>query len=150
MVWPGEAEAAVGAPPSTTTGADGRFALTIDESGPARLSFSPPAELGGGGRIDAHLELHPGANEWHDDLVMGRLRGRCLTPPAKDSALFFRSAADAKTSCWLQLQPDADGSYALPFVPAGKGSIQLLTENGRSTLVETEIPARGERVLDIP
>jgi hypothetical protein len=69
------------------------------------------------------------------------------------SALFYRSAEGTRPSCWLPILPDEDGRYVLPFVPAGKGSIGTMTEADDwrwRPLLETEIPARGERALDIP
>lgn len=153
--WPGAQESMVGIPPSTATAADGSFALTVDEAGALRLAFSPPAELGTQGRIDALTELDPGENEWRADFAMGRLSGRCLSPIAVDGqSLFYTSAPGVRPSCWLPILPDERGNYALPFVPAGKGSIRRLSQANDdwswSTLLETEIPARGERVLDIP
>ncbi len=155
VAWPGDKQAMVGAPPATAVAADGRFAFTIDESGPLRLSFTPPAELGGAGAIDARLELHPGANEWQSDFATGRISGRCLSPvPAVEQPLFYNSAEGVKPSCWLPIVPGEDGRYVLPFVPAGKGAIRRLSEQEHQwrwiTLVEAEVPARGERVLDVP
>lgn len=152
--WPGAKTAVVGEPPSSATAADGSFTLSIDEPGTLRLSFTPPAEVGGQGRIDALFEVRPGPNQWREDFTMGRLSGRCLSSAATDgSALFYRSAEGVKPSCWLPILPDEDGRYAFPFVPAGKGSIGTMREDDGwrwRVLLETEIPARGERVLDIP
>ncbi len=153
--WPGAKESMVGTPPSTSTATDGSFALTLDEAGALRLSFSPPAEMDAQGRIDVLTELHPGANEWHADFAMGRLSGRCLSPiSADEQSLFYSTAEGVTPSCWLPILPDEQGLYVLPFVPAGKGSIERLGQaNGDwswATLLEAEIPARGERVLDVP
>ena len=151
--WPGASEAMVGTPPATGTAADGSFAFTLDEPGPVRLSFAPPAELGGAGRLDVVTELRPGANDWRGDFAMGRLSGRCLSPlEAGEESLFYNTAAGVTPSCWLPIRPGADGRFVLPFVPAGKGSVRRLKElDGEwTTLVETEIQAGVERTLDVP
>jgi RNA polymerase sigma-70 factor (ECF subfamily) len=153
--WPGATEAMLGAPPSTATAEDGSFALTIDEAGPLRLSLTPPAELGGQGRIDVLTEVHPGGNTWKEDLAMGRLTGRCLSPvPADEFALFYTAAEGVTPKCWLPILPDEDGRFVLPFAPAGKGVVRCLNiADGDwkwTNRIETEIPARGERLLEVP
>lgn len=149
--WPGDAQAIVGELPSSATAADGSFTLTIEEPGLVRLSFSPPPESGGSGRIDARTEVRPGANTWRSDFQMGRLTGRCLTTLADEEiVLFYTSAEGVEPSCWLTIVPDESGRYVLPFVPAGKGAVQR-NDGGRwSRLIETEVLARKERVLDVP
>jgi hypothetical protein len=152
--WPDAKEAMVGTPPSTATAADGSFALTIDDAGPLRLSFTPPAELGGQGRIDLLTEVHPGPNAWKEDLAMGRLTGRCLSPVPAELALFYTSAEGVTPKCWLPIHPEEDGRFVLPFAPAGKGAVRCLNiaDGGWewTTRLETEIPAKGERVLELP
>lgn len=150
--WPGAAQAIVGDLPSTATGADGRFELTVEEPGALRLSFSPPAEAGGAGRIDFLTEIRPGRNEWSANLSAGRLRGHCLSSlPKEELVLFYNRPADPEPSCWLPIQPDEDGAYLLPFVPAGKGLVRRADGGGRwTTLAETEVRAGEARVLDVP
>lgn len=153
--WPGGAFAMVRDLPSTATAADGSFALVIEEPGRLRLSFSPPDEAGGGGRIDVLTEVQPGANEWQRDLALGRLVGHCLSARAgEELLLFYTSGPGVEPSCWLPIQPDESGRYVLPFVPAGKGTLRRLDQSdgdGRwTTLVETEVLAGGERVVDVP
>ena len=155
QAWPGAAQAIVGELPSTTTRADGSFELTLEDPGTVRLAFSPPAELGGEGRIDVLTELRPGANTWERDLAMGRLTGRCLSAvPGEEIGLFYNTAEGVEPACWLPLEPDESGRYVLPFVPAGRGSVRRLVQDGEratwSTVVETEVLARRERVLDVP
>jgi RNA polymerase sigma factor (sigma-70 family) len=153
--WPGGAEAIVGDLPTSATAADGSFALTIAEPGRLRLSFSPPAESEGSGRIDVLTEVRPGPNEWQQDFAMGRLAGRCLSTRAGEELLLFYSGAPGVVpSCWLPVRPDESGRFVLPFVPAGRGMIRRLDESdgdGRWTiLVETEVVAGQERALDVP
>jgi hypothetical protein len=153
--WPGGVQAIVGELPSTATAADGSFTLSIEDPGRLRLSFSPPAEVGGGSRFDVLTDVRPGANEWRGDLAMGRLTGLCLsTRPGEELLLFYNSAEGVEPSCWVPIQPDESGHYILPFVPAGKGSIRRLDrsdgEGTWTTLVETEVDARRESIVDIP
>jgi hypothetical protein len=144
----------VGELPSSATAADGSFELTLEEPGLVRLSFSPPAEAGGGdGRIDVLTEVRPGANGWERDFQMGRLSGRCLSAlPGQELALFYVSGEGVEPACWLPLRTAENGTYVLPFVPAGKGSIRRFGEGEErwETVVETQVLARKERVLDVP
>lgn len=150
--WPGAKESMGGSPPSTAVAADGSFALSIEEAGRLRLSLSPPAELGCEGRIDVRMEVRPGENRWREDLVLGRISGRCLSPVRPDEqSLFYRSAKGVIPSCWLTILPDEQGSFVLPFVPVGKGSVQRLSESGGwSTVLEIEVPGDGERIIELP
>ncbi len=103
-------------------------------------------------RIDVRTEIHPGKNEWRGDFDMGRLTGRCLSTLASEEVLlFYNTQAGVEPSCWLPIQPDESGAYVLPFVPAGKGMVRRFDGGGRwTTLAETEVLARRERVLDVP
>ncbi|HEX6882111.1 MAG TPA: sigma-70 family RNA polymerase sigma factor [Planctomycetota bacterium] len=151
--WPGAKESMVGTPPSTAVAGDGSFTLVVDEAGPLRLSFTAPAELGGAGRIDARLEVRPGANDWRADFAMGRLSGRFLSGAPDDGrALFYVSGEGVEPSCWLPLEPDAEGRFAVPFAPAGQGSIRAMEGFGGEwlTLLQTDVPRGGERVVDVP
>jgi hypothetical protein len=119
-----------------------------------RLSFSPPAESGANGNIDFVIELEPGANRWEEDLAMGRLSGQFLAALPPDAAVFYNATVDAGSTCWLPVQPDASGRFELPFVPAGKGSLQRwIEEGGRArwlTLAEIEVEAGAERSIQVP
>jgi RNA polymerase sigma-70 factor (ECF subfamily) len=149
--WPGAREATFGKPPSTATSEDGSFSFALDEAGALRLGFAPPAELGGEGRIDVRIEIHPGPNTWRDDFAMGSVTGRCSATLAAQESLFLKREGSATPSFWLPIAPDANGRYRLPFVPEGRASIQRLSEQGTwTTLAETEVVAREERVLDVP
>lgn len=153
--WPGAKETMVGTPPSTAVAADGSFQLVVDEPGPLRLSFTAPAELGGSGRIDVRSVVSPGDNEWRADLAMGSLSGRFLSGvPDGERVAFYVSGEGVEPSCWLPLEPDADGRFVVPFAPAGRGSIRAMEEQGGEwqwlTLLETDVPRAGERVVDVP
>jgi hypothetical protein len=152
--WPGGAQAIVGDLPTTAVASDGSFALTLEERGPVRLSFSPPAESGADGNIDFVIELEPGANRWEEDLALGRLSGRFLSPLPPDAAIFYNSKGDGRSTCWLPVQPDENGRFELPFVPVGKGALRRYVEEGsRSrwvTLAEIEVEAGAERSIQVP
>jgi len=153
--WPGGANAFVGELPSTGTASDGTFALTLEEPGRLRLSLSPPAELGGAGRIDVMTEVRPGPNEWQRDLELGSLTGRCLSASARGELTLFYNALDGQeVTCWLPVVPDENGRYSLPFVPAGRGVIRRLERGGQDeewmVVAETEVRAGQQRVVDLP
>jgi hypothetical protein len=151
--WPGASNVFVGPDlPSSATASDGSFTLSIDEPGALKLSFSPPAEAGAQGRIDLRIEIEPGRNEWRRDLAMGSLSGRCLSAvPGEEISLVYCTPEGAEPSCWLAVEPDAQGNYRLPFVPAGRGGVRRYDGGNRwTTLVETEVLAGRERVLDVP
>ena len=149
--WPGGANAVVGELPSTGTASDGTFALTVEEPGRLRLSLSPPAELGGAGRIDVMTDVQPGPNEWQHDLPLGSLTGRCLSAGVSgERALFYNALDDGDVRCWLPVVPDESGRYSLPFVPAGRGVIRRLDGQDWTVVVETEVVAGQQRVVDLP
>jgi RNA polymerase sigma factor (sigma-70 family) len=148
--WPGGKEAVTGTPLSTSVAADGDFTLAVDQPGLLRLTFSPPLEAGGNGRLTLETEVVPGVNEWRADLGLGRLNGRLLTPPAAGDALFYTAAEGVAPACWLMLAPDEDGRFVLPFVPAGRGTIKRYSNDAWETLAEAEVVARAERELDVP
>ena len=99
-------------------------------------------------------EVAPGPNEWQHDLALGRLTGRCLSATSRTEFPLFYNALEGDATCWLPVVPDENGRYSLPFVPAGRGAIRRLERNGESqewiVVVETEVRAGQERVVDVP
>jgi RNA polymerase sigma-70 factor (ECF subfamily) len=152
--WPGARQVAIAAPPSTALAADGSFTVVVDEPGPLRLDFSPPAEEGGDGRIDALTEVRPGPNDWSADFAMGRVIGRAPSIEPGDT-LAYVSGDGVVPHCWLPIHVDDAGRFVLPYAPAGAGAIQHLFheadgDTSWEILVETDVPAGGERRIDLP
>lgn len=153
-VWPAGVSAIVGELPTTSTGADGRFQLELEEAARVRLVFAPPRESARAGTLSLELELKPGDNPWQADLALGELTGTLGAAASAGGYVYYESDAGQEVSCLLPLTPEADGRFRLPFVPAGRGALKHAQGNGgerRTTvLLELEIPARGTREVRLP
>ena len=152
-VWPAGKSAVVGDLPRTSTDAEGRFRIDIDEPARVRLDFQLPREGTASGSLSLEVELHSGENPWKADLDLGRLEGT-IAAGAGEGTLYYESAAGVQPWCRLPFAPDGTGRFALPFVPAGRGVIKRWQGKGAelvsTTLLEVDVPARGMREVHLP
>jgi len=152
-VWPAGRSAIVGDLPTTSTDSAGHFRLDFEEAARVRLVFSPPRESARGGTLAFELELHPGDNPWKMDLALGTLTGT-LGAARGAGAFYYASAPGQEPVCMLPLTPDADGRFTLPFVPAGRGTLEHAQGTGAArtstTMLEVDVPARGTREVRVP
>ncbi len=151
-VWPGTARAVAGPLPSTAVGPRGEFSITLDDPGLVRFAFRPPAEEASGGQIESKFELRPGLNEWSSDFAMGKVTGT-IAAGLNTERVVYKSVEGADPACILPLTPDAEGRFALPFVPAGRGAIsQPEVVDGEvrwNELATVNVVARGEQRVDV-
>ena len=156
--WPGAAHAVTGEVPSTATDDAGRFVLEVAAPGPVRLVLEPPSAEG---RVELELELdlEPGTNPWRADLALGRLEGTWSGEPPADgedtaTALLYVSGDGVEPRCQALLAPAPDGTFVLPFVPAGPGELRRLVRSDDAlvwtTLATLDVPAGGTRTVRLP
>jgi len=118
-VWPGDRNTYSDETPSTALDAHGEFVISIEETGPSRLSFSSPAESGGRGQIETVVELRSGENNWSENVETVRLRGRS-SRPSSDALMLYLRIEGERMRTLLPLRTAADGSFDLPAVPVGR------------------------------
>ena len=97
--------------------------------------------------------MQRGRNDWSHDLATGSLRGRCPEPaPGDELALCSRDDGQPRFS--FRLRPDGSGRYHLPLVPAGPALVRRYFQRDGElqleVLIETEVRAGVEQVLDLP
>ncbi len=119
--WPGDRGSFSGELPSTALDEHGRFALSLDEPGPARLTFAWGSDRQQPGQVSCRAEFQRGANEWSMDLRASTLRGRSAQPSSSSYALVLRVDSDV-LQAWIPIETDAEGRFELPFAPAGRAS----------------------------
>jgi len=144
---------------STPLAPDGSFRLE-GRSGPQRLVLRGPAEACGRLELAEELELRAGSQAIDVELELGRLVGSGAVSPEGRERIYElrweRVAAGRTLTGVVRIVPAADGRFTLSGVPAGPATIRSFdppSEGDRYapwvTRLELEVPAGGERVVDL-
>lgn len=121
----------------------GRFELGTPEPGVHVLSFHDPARGAEVLTLDCAIELAEGEQRWQLDLPIGRVQGRLATLARREDSLEWRAEPAAGIAARGRLQPDDDGSFLLPRVPAGEVRILRRSTDGELDLRRFTLPERA-------
>jgi RNA polymerase sigma-70 factor (ECF subfamily) len=97
-------------------------AVAVVAPGLYRVDLAPPPEIGVRAGFEAELDLVRGANPWPLALESGRVTGH--VSGASGGSYSYAWTRDG-ISIRIGIQPDAVGAFALPWVPAGSGAIEI-------------------------
>jgi hypothetical protein len=145
-------------------GVDSRGELRVEVRDPGKyqLSLEPPGA--GDHAVSSYLravafelplELHRGENVVPVDLALGTIRGKCAAPPG-ETILGFQPSGEVRIGCdvWAKIGPD--GTFEMPFVPAGAGFVTRNEHHpdgsivGPTTKVAVDVPTAGTAEVAVP
>ena len=142
-------------------GAGGGFELTVERAGSYRLVLRGPDEGHGRLELSETLELDPGASTWELELPCGGVTGDgAVGRGTRERFHRYRwggSAEGHELAAELRIVADAEGRFALPVVPAGRGAIERNDPPGQGqdfapweTVATFEVPPGATRAVTLP
>jgi hypothetical protein len=146
---------------SAPLGADGGFELTVARGGRYRLVLRGPDEGHGRLVLSETLELEPGDGTWELALPCGSVTGQgALGRGTRERFHRYRWSSTAEgheLTAEVRIVPDAEGRFALPVVPAGRGLIERNDPPGDGqefapwdTVATFDVVAGASRAVALP
>jgi hypothetical protein len=135
-------------------GADGRFALAVDEPGPYRLRLVLPQRYGPDLILLDRVELAAGATRWSRDLATARLAlelGPGTVDEPWDLVWRGRGPGELRAFTWEPARDPVTGLHHFPRVLAGAGGVHR--QHGfwqLEPLVSFELLPGETRALELP
>ena len=135
---------------------EGTFSLKGEEAGIHTLVLMGRHDDGPEISIVDQIDLTPGETAWNLDLPLGRIEVKGARLPAGERGRFaFVRKGPGELLSYVEIVPNEDGSPVSCFVPAGKGSIVLVTKTygpidfTEKALAEVEVTAGGTVAVDL-